>query len=217
MAGTEKVLGFKMVTQRPLNEWYLNEGVAWVDTDAVLAGIPSGSRSDGLKVRIGTVDYEFLADLVTLQPVAQTNDQTAAEVPIDDAGGIFDSDNVEDALQEVKLISDANATALGSITRTVYEVNLPAGDLTTKVAAPTFTPTGWATIAKSGESDALITHTLTGRKPSAIKVWEIDGSIETLTKDFSDAFSGVQVGSGTVLIIGLNPTTLALRVSFIFN
>ena len=38
--GTQKLIGLLMQTQRPLDEHYLNEGVAWADEAAVLAGIP---------------------------------------------------------------------------------------------------------------------------------------------------------------------------------
>lgn len=212
--GTETIIGMLMTTQRPLNEWYMNSAVPWADEAEVLAGIPIGSRHEGLKVRILTADYEFAADLTTLNPA---NSQTAEETSIADAGDIFDSDNVEDALQEVKLIADANATAIGLLKVTTYKMNLPAGNLATKVAGATFVPAAWATVAVDNSVNALLTHTLTGRKPVLVKVWEIDGSNERLTKDFEDAFSGFLATATTVNVEGINPTALALRVEFIFD
>jgi hypothetical protein len=219
MTGTEKVIGILMKTQRPLNELYLNEGVAWADEAAVLAGIPSVSRSDGLKVRIGLVDYEFMADLATLQAVSYANDQTASEVPIVDAGDLFDAANVEDALAEVKSqvnATDAAIAALGSGTlQTTFSIRLGAySTVSARVATATVTtdyPTGW-TIEANSTVNLLVTHNLTVRKVSSVNVWEIDGANERLLKPFEAAYSGCLVNLATCLIEGLAPTTLAIRI-----
>jgi hypothetical protein len=212
--GTPIALGFYPTTQRPVDERYLNNGTAWVDEAEVLAGIATASRYIGLTVLIGSDEYWF-TDLNTL--ALKNNIADAENVSIADAGDLFVSDNAEDALQEVKAIADDNATAIETLKVNPYQMNLPAGNLATKVAGATFTPTGWATVAVDNAVNALLTHTLTDRKPVLVKVWEIDGANERLTKDFEDAFSGILATSTTVNVEGINPTALALRVEFIFD
>jgi hypothetical protein len=220
MAGTEKVIGFKMMSQRPLNEWYLNDGVAWVDEAAVLAGIPSGSRSEFMFVNIAGVLYWFLADLTTLEAVTVSNLQDAEQVAIDDTGGLYDADNVEDALAEVMAYVVTVAGSIPSdITQTVYSIDLTSQTtVAARVAAATETtdyPTGW-TLAANSTTNLLITHTLTGRKIAAVNVFEIDGSDERLLVPFDAAYSGILVNGATVLIEGLAPTILAIRIELIF-
>jgi hypothetical protein len=220
MAGTEKVIGFKTMSQRPLNEWYLNNGVAWVDEAAVLAGIPSGSRSEFMFVNIAGVLYWFLADLTTLEAVTVSNLQDAEQVAIDDTGGLYDADNVEDALAEVMAYAVTVASSIPSdITQTVYSIDLTAQTtVAARVVAATETtdyPTGW-TLAANSTTNLLITHTLTGRKIAAVNVFEIDGSDERLLVPFDAAYSGILVNGATVLIEGLAPTILAIRIELIF-
>jgi len=220
MAGTEKVIGFKTMSQRPLNEWYLNNGVAWVDEAAVLAGIPSGSRSEFMFVNIAGVLYWFLADLTTLEAVTVSNLQDAEQVAIDDTGGLYDADNVEDALAEVMAYAVTVASSIPSdITQTVYSIDLTAQTtVAARVVAATETtdyPTGW-TLAANSTTNLLITHTLTGRKIAAVNVFEIDGSDERLLVPFDAAYSGILANGATVLIEGLAPTILAIRIELIF-
>jgi hypothetical protein len=220
MAGTEKVIGFKTMSQRPLNEWYLNNGVAWVDEAAVLAGIPSGSRSEFMFVNIAGVLYWFLADLTTLEAVTVSNLQDAEQVAIDDTGGLYDADNVEDALAEVMAYAVTVASSIPSdITQTVYSIDLTAQTtVAARVVAATETtdyPTGW-TLAANSTTNLLITHTLTGRKIAAVNVFEIDGSDERLLVPFDAAYSGILTNGATVLIEGLAPTILAIRIELIF-
>jgi len=220
MAGTEKVIGFKTMSQRPLNEWYLNNGVAWVDEAAVLAGIPSGSRSEFMFVNIAGVLYWFLADLTTLEAVTVSNLQDAEQVAIDDTGGLYDADNVEDALAEVMAYAVTVASSIPSdITQTVYSIDLTAQTtVAARVVAATETtdyPTGW-TLAANSTTNLLITHTLTGRKIATVNVFEIDGSDERLLVPFDAAYSGILANGATVLIEGLAPTILAIRIELIF-
>jgi hypothetical protein len=222
--GTECLIGKKMVAQRPLNEWYLNEGVAWVDEAAVLAGIPSGSRSDGMFVKIGLVLYWFKADLTTLEVVPFTAAQTAALTSLLDTAALYDADNVEDALAEVKAqanATDAAITALGTIGQSVYTIDLTTASdsVAARVAGATETtdyPTGWV-LAANATVNLLITHTLTGRKLAGCNIFEIDGSDERLLEYFSSAFSGILCNGLTVLIEGLAPVDLALRIELIFS
>ena len=208
------------MSQRPLNEWYLNNGVAWVDEAAVLAGIPSGSRSEFMFVNIAGVLYWFLADLTTLEAVTVSNLQDAEQVAIDDTGGLYDADNVEDALAEVMAYAVTVASSIPSdITQTVYSIDLTAQTtVAARVVAATETtdyPTGW-TLAANSTTNLLITHTLTGRKIAAVNVFEIDGSDERLLVPFDAAYSGILANGATVLIEGLAPTILAIRIELIF-
>lgn len=219
--GTECLISKKMVSQLPLNAWYLKNGVAYTDEADVLAWIPPDSRSDGLKVRIGLVDYEFKADKTTLQAVYYANDQTASEVPIVDASTLYDADNVEDALAEVK--TQANATdaiieGLTGVDQTNFTINLGAystvAERVSGGATYNFDPTGW-TLAANSTVNLLITHPLTGRKVSSVKVWEIDGADERELDPFNSAYSGCLVNLVTCLIEGLAPTPLAIRIEII--
>lgn len=221
--GTQKVIGFAMTTQRPLNEYYLNEGVAWVDEAAVLAGIPSGSRSDGMQVKIGTDLYWFKADLSTLEKVPVDAATTAASVAITDSGDLYTSTDVEAALAEVKTQANATDAEIAALTggeQTNFTINLGAySSVAARVAAATETtdyPTGWV-LAANSTVNLLITHTLTGRKVSGVNVWEIDGANERLLTPFSSAYSGVLVNGLTCLIEGLAPTLLAIRIEIFTN
>ena len=116
------------------------------------------------------------------------------------------------------LVLDTDIAKIANIKTNPYEINLPSGNLTTKISGATFSPAGWGTIALSGDSNALITHTLTGRKVCFVNVFEIDGSAERLLSfDKGTAYTGVVGGATTVLVEGIAPTLLAARVEFIFN
>jgi hypothetical protein len=221
--GTEKVIGFLMKSQRPLDEHYLNEGVAWADEAAVLAGIPSGSRSQYKIVNIAGVLYWFKSDLTTLEEVSVAMNQTAAEVDITDSGELYDATNVEDALAEVMSAHNTLAQEvedMSGLSQTVFTINLSAqSTVASRVAAATETtdyPTGWV-LAADSSVNLLITHTLTGRKIAGVNVFEIDGSDERLLKPFESAYSGVLGNGLTVKIEGFAPTLLAVRVELFFN
>jgi hypothetical protein len=218
--GSEKVIGFIMAAQRPLNEYYLNEGVAWADEAAVLAGIPSGSRSEYMLVNIAGVLYWFLPDLTTLEPFTAAGVQTALQTLIADSGDLYDADNVEDALAEVMAYAMTVALSIPSgVTQTVYSIDLTAQTtVAARVAAATETtdyPTGW-TLAANSTTNLLVTHNLTGRKIAAVNVFEIDGTNERLLVPFDAAYSGILANGATVLIEGLAPTILAIRIELIF-
>jgi len=217
--GTQVVIGFFPASASPVDERYLNETVAWADEAAVLAGIPIGKRHDGLTVRIGVKDYNFLADLTTLVEKRNTI-QRAVDVPIDDTGDLFDATEVETALAEVKTLADANAAAiaaLGTSKSNPYQILMPAGNIATKIAGATFAPTGWATIAQSGDYDAIITHTLTDRKVGFVNVFETDSGDRLLSFDKGTSYTGILGGATTVKIEGLAPTSLPIRVELIFD
>lgn len=183
MTGTEKIIGFAMSTQRPLNELYLNEGVAWVSEAAVLAGIPSGKRSDGLTVKIGLVEYWFLADLTTLEIKSSSVTGDAGDIAIVDAGTFFTGDNVEDALQEAGAAIaaiDVTLVALTAISvQSEYRIILPtASTVAGRCVTPTELPTGWTVAAGAVDTDLVITHNL-HREICLISVMSTDsGTLE---------------------------------------
>jgi hypothetical protein len=222
--GTEKVIGMWLKTQRPLDEKYLNEGVPWADEAEVLAGIPIGERCQYLIVNIAGALYWFLANKTTLQAITVSTLQASVDIAITDAGGLFDATEVEAALAEVKTqanATDAAITAMGTGTlQTPYRIDLTAqSSVAARVAAAVETtdyPTGWV-LAANSTVNLLITHTLTGRKLSNVNIFEIDGSNERLLTPFNSAFTGILCNGLTVLIEGLAPTALALRIELIFD
>ena len=224
MTGTPIVIGFSPSTQRPIQETYLNEATAWADEAAVLAGIPIGSRSDGLTVKIGLVEYWFLADLTTLQVKSTSTLQTAAEVAITDTGTLFVAEDVEAALAEVKTqvnASDAAIAAIGTVGQYVYTILLDVANkvVATRIAGAHETadyPTGWV-LTVGSTVNLLVTHTLTGRKCAAVNVFEIDGSNERLLTPFNSAYTGILCNGLTVLIEGLAPVDLGIRIEMIFK
>jgi len=118
------------------------------------------------------------------------------------------------------LIADTEITRLLGVKQNIYTLLLEASsDVATRLVGlieGTDYPTGWTLAADSGVN-LLVTHTLTGRKIVDVKVWEIDGSDETLAKPFSDGYAQI-VGNGlTVNIVGLDTLAVALRVELIFN
>lgn len=221
--GTQKAIGFLMASQRPLDEHYLNEGTDWADEAAVLAGIPLGSRSSGKQVMIAGVLYKFKSNLTELETVYSSSAPTASDVSIADAAEIYESTNVEDALQEVMSDLITLEAAVGNLdgTRTTFRIDLNTASkvVATRVAGATETtdyPTGW-TLAANSVYDLLVTHTLTGRKLSSINIFEIDGDDERLLPGFGAAYSGVVCNGLTVLIEGLAPVDLAIRIELIFS
>ena len=225
MTGTEKSIGFKMASQRPLNELFLNEGAPWADEAEVLAGIDIAFRSPGLLVNIDSVLYWFDEGLTTLSTVYTSSAPDAVDVPITDTGGLYDATEVEAALAEVMTAHNAlqaEVDGFGTGTeQTLFRINLTAqSTVAARVAAATETtdyPTGWV-LAASSVVNLLVTHTLTGRNIASVQVWEIDGATERLLVPFSSAFSGVlgNTSATTVLIEGLAPTVKAIRIILTF-
>jgi len=116
------------------------------------------------------------------------------------------------------LVLDTDIAKIANIKVNPYQINLPTGDLSAKIAGATFSPTGWATVSLIGGSNMLITHTLTGRKIAFVNVFEIDGSNEDLQSfDKGTAYTGIRGNGSTVLISGCTPTLLAARIELMFN
>jgi hypothetical protein len=218
------VIGFFPATQSPVDERYLNEGAPWTDEAEVLAGIPIGSRCPGLLVNIDGVIYMFSEDMASLTALAAGSLQDAEQVLIDDTGNLYDAANVEDALAEAMAAVNVLDAAVDAINTSgainIYSIDLTAQTtVAARVAAATEGddyPTGW-TIAANSTTNLLVTHTLTGKKIVDVKVYEIDGSNERLLVPFNSSYSGILGNGLTVLIEGLAPTLLAIRIELIFK
>ena len=116
------------------------------------------------------------------------------------------------------LLADTEIARLLTIKSNPYQINMPAGNISTKIAGATFVPTGWATVAQSGDYDALITHVLTGRKAGFINVFEVDGTKESLLSyDKGTAYTGFDNDGLTTLIKGLAPTTLPIVIKIVMD
>jgi hypothetical protein len=219
--GTPKAIGFLMASQRPLDEWYLNEAAPWADKTTALAGIPSGSRSQYQMVNIAGVLYWFNSSLTDLVVVPTTGTVNAGDVAYDDPGSLYTATEVESALTEVMTAHNAlqaEVTGFGTgVNQTVFTILLGAySTVAARVAGTVTKPTGW-TLAASSTVNLLVTHTLTGRKLAGCNIFEIDGSNERLLAPFSSAYTGILCNGLTVLIEGLAPTTLAIRIELLFD
>lgn len=104
-----------------------------------------------------------------------------------------------------------------SIKPNPYKMSMPAGDITTKVAGATFTPTGWGIVEQSGEANILITHILTGREIKFANVFEINSGKRLLSWERGQAYSGFVTDGLTTLLEGFAPTTLPVEVVFILD
>jgi len=123
-----------------------------------------------------------------------------------------------DTVTGKSLLADTEIARLLTIKSNPYQINMPAGNISTKVAGATFLPLGWAVIAQSGDYDAIVTHILTGRKVGFVNVFEIDGSDERLLSfDKGTAYTGVLANGLTIKLEGLSPTTLPIRIEFIID
>ena len=99
-----------------------------------------------------------------------------------------------------------------------FKMVMPAGDLPTKVAGAAFTPIGWASVAQSGDTNIIVTNTLTDREARFINVFEVDsGNKRWLSAENGMAYSGFVNNGLTTLIEGFAPTLLPVEVAFIFD
>jgi len=175
-------------------------------------------------VKIDTELWWFKADLTTLEKVPIDAATTAENVAITDTSELYDATEVETAFAEIMnkhnvLQEEVTEMGVGTL-QTSFTINLTAqSSVAVRVAAATETidyPTGW-TLSANSSVNLLVTHNLTGRKVSFVNVFEIDGSNERLLQPFSSAYSGILVNGLTVLIEGLAPTLLAVRIEILTN
>lgn len=208
------------------NEHYLKDGFPYVDEADVLANFPLADRSVFDKVNIDGVDYWFNPDVNTLKPyvgVLALADGSITPPKFADMPAktiyynkeAFASIPQINTLAQLKIDLGINNT---NVKQTLYEITMPAGDLVTKVAGAVFTDSTWGAVSQSGDYDALVSHNLTGRKISFVNVFEIDaGNERMLSFDKGTAYSGILGIGDTVLIEGLAPTLLPIRIELIFK
>jgi hypothetical protein len=150
-----------------------------------------------------------------------TREELLAILGIEDISGLNTGDQDLSGLVEKEtgksLIADTEIARLLTIKSNPYQILMPAGNIATKIAGAIFSPTGWATIAQSGDYDAIITHTLTDRKVGFVNVFETDSGDRLLSFDKGTAYTGILGGATTVKIEGLAPTSLPIRVELIFD
>lgn len=220
VSGTPITQGFYTITQRPIDEAYLNDAIPWADIATALAGIPVGVRYSGQQINVAGVVHIFSTDLTTLTPLSVSTDQTAIEVPITDSGEFFEATEVESALQEIGSALEVLTEQSSVSKQNPFTLLLAASsDVATRLVGlveGTDYPTGWVLSVDSGVN-LLITHTLTGRKCAFVNVWETNGSDEDLAEPFKTAYMQIKNNGITVKIVGLDTLAVALRIELIFN
>lgn len=227
MIGTPKEIGFYITSQTPdIDERSFKDGVPYASISDVLATLPLISRAKYLTVNIAGVEYWFSTDeLDTLTIKNTASSANAVDISITDSGDLFDATNVEDALAEVMgyamSIDIALAAAVGSIGAVPgqYSINLPAAaTLADKIAAATAGvdyPTGWV-LSATDSINLTITHNL-GKEIDHVTVKKVVGSVKTILRPYSTAYSEVKATSTNVLVIeGIDPTTTQTLIHLTF-
>lgn len=218
--------------------------LAQLKADLGLSGDNTGDQDLGLyALKTYTINTKPLSGNIVLTPAdigspagsgtstgTNTGDETELSIlaKLGTVSGIYSIDEIDALLlgyQPTELgkgLSTEDFTTeekdkLADLKRNLYQINMPSGSLVTKIAGATFLPIGWATIAQTGDYNATITHTLTGRKIGFVNVFEIDGGERLLSFDKGTAYTGIVGNVATVLIEGLAPTTLPIRIELIFD
>jgi hypothetical protein len=206
--GTTNPIGFWITSQSPLDEKYLKEAHAYVDQAEVLAHIPLIHRSEYLLVNIAGTLYWFLPDLVTLAPVDAGSLQTASEIEITDAEGLFTATTVEGALIELAQRTEG-ASVAGS--GNIYALSFIASNSVAGRLVGYTPPAGWTVTAGASPQDMLITHGL-GRRVAQATVFEVTGTEELKAEGFN-AYTGIKSpDANSVLIMGLTNKSVALKI-----
>lgn len=185
-------------------------------------GAPAGS-GDSTGTNTGDETFESLMYKLGLTVLSgeNTGDQNASQVPIEDIDELYESENVEDALKEVKLIADeAKSLSLSNVS--LKQILLPAyasvAQRCSNAIEGTDYPTDWVITTGSSEYDLLITHNL-GKNIVDVKVFEINAdTTERMLPPFSAAYTGVlQNSTNQLLVEGLTQDLLPLRIELLFE
>lgn len=208
------------------NPHYLNDGVPYVDQAEVFADFPLEDRNVFDKVNVAGVDYWFKPDVLTLEPYVGSlaladgsiTPPKFADMPAKTI--YYNKENTVgipqiNTLEQLKIDLGINNN---NVKQTLYEIQMPAGNLVTKVAGATFTDSVWGTIVQSDDYDVVITHNLTGRDIAFVNVWENNnGKHRLLSFDKGTAYTTVESENNLVTIFGLAPTLLPIRIELIFK
>jgi len=222
MIGTTKEIGFYLSSQTPdIDERCFKNGVPYANTADVLATLTMMSRAKYLTVNIAGIEYWFDTDELDHLVIKNSAiSGKAVDITIDDAAEIYESENVEDALQEVmgELISlEMTVAEIPVIPQPIFTINLPTGDVSERASGATggTGTTGWTYAAASNPNDLQITHNL-GRKIAHIDVSYIDGTSEIQLMG-NLAYTGrVALSSNVLVIKGLSTKAFPLTIQLIF-
>lgn len=138
-----------------------------------------------------TTVIEYLMAEIAKAQEAATFDGKASSVSIEDANGYYNAENVEGALAEVKVIADANATAVATLTNdaettgSVLNAIKVAKDYTdSEIGTLTIGETSYSTVKDYVDAKATAEATARGEDKT-----ELEGKIAA-AKDAADAAQG---------------------------
>lgn len=223
-----------LINNTLVSGFYLNDGEPWADTAEVLATIDLAERTKYMIVNIMGVLYWFETDLSTLTEVIPSSSISDNSLALSkliqfaqytilyrrSAGtGNMEANTLTDLATDLG-IDDILADILalqGQISQNVFPIYLPAagsvaGRLSGLVEGDDY-PNGW-TLAPSDSVNLYITHPTT-LKSGTITVYEEDSG--RMAKPFVDAYTGIVSGDGTILIEGLDPHSVPLRIVLVFE
>lgn len=182
-----------------------------INLDAGDIGAPEGyGTSTGINTGDETKSSILTKLEITVLEGENTGDQSASEVLIEDVEEIFIADNVEDALEEIKLLTDSHEEQLSVLKQNIYPINLVSGSSVAAKIVGATVPSGWTLTADGG--NLLVTHNL-NRECSDVIVW----SAGRKARPFSDGYTGLVSTANTVLIEGLEPDSVAVRLNVILE
>lgn len=191
-----------------INTKLLNGNIVLTPSDI---GSPAGS---GTSTGTNTGDEDFASIMYKLGLSVlegdNTGDQVAKAVPIEDEDELFTSDNVEDALKELRLWSNAN--------KNVYTVSLPssttvAGRIAAAVAGVDY-PLDWVLTAGTSPVDLLITHNM-NRRIASVSVFAVTGTEEQQLFNTA-AYNGIKTPTiNSLLVQSLATITKTIKIYII--
>jgi len=198
------------------NSYYLNGGVPWINTDAVLAGFPLVDRKQYDTVNIAGIEYQFQADRTTLilKSVSTTvednsvsNNKLANLMP---QGYLMYRKSVGNGNPEYQslatLRNDLNIPTVSDVARqNVIQISFPTTGTIAERIDDAVVQDGivLAAIGDNGKN-LSITHNLVGREfaYATVKSTDLLGK-KTVLVPFRDAYSGLTESESTIIIAGL--------------
>ena len=185
-------------------------------------GSPTGSgTSTGTNTGDETLETILSKLGITVLSGENTGDQIASTVPILDVDELYDAENVEDALKEVKEIAD-EAYSIAIQSARVIPIYLPAyaavNQRCSNAVEGTDYPNGWVLSTGASEYDLKIVHGLS-KNIVDVKVFEINAdTTERMLPSFSAAYTGLlQNSTNEILVEGLTQDLLPLRLELILR
>lgn len=111
--------------------------------------------------------------------------------------------------------TDEDNAKLDSLSKNVYTINVPAGDVSERASGATVKPEGWTLAAASNPNDLQITHNL-DRTFAYATVSYLNGSEQVLLMG-NLGYTGLSAPSTNVLVIkGLSTKAYPLVINLIF-